>query len=200
MPHRLIVDERRARIVRFRFRDLECKFHFLVFVRHRVAQRGNFCCQEMRRLVGLCGERLAAGDHADAHEVRQRLAACREQLHVGRRDRQILGRDDRGIDHADGERLVAIGIAAHIGELHLARRDAALLQHRPDQQIGQRAGRRDRDVFAAQILNFAHRFAREQAVHQARPVAAEDLHVRAARCRHDRAARAAFIGIKLARE
>ena len=93
-----------------------------------------------------------------------------------------------GIGDAGDHRLVAVEIAAEIGEVDLRRRNLYFSEDRVDQQIGQRAGRRHRDRLALQVLHLADGRAHHQPVRHARPVAAEDLDVGAARAGENRGA------------
>ena len=67
-----------------------------------------------------CGQHLAAGHDADAQEIRHRVAAGDQQMDGLGRDRLILVRHHRGLDHAADQRLIAFAVAADRGELHVA--------------------------------------------------------------------------------
>ena len=161
----------------------------LVAMARGVAQPLHLGGEEFRRVVGPVLQGLAGRVQADAEEVRHRLAARHQQLDAGLGgDRRVLVAHDRTVDHPGGERLVAVGIGAHGGELHVAHRNSGLLQHGARHQLGEAAGRRHRDRFALEVGDRIDLVAHEQAVRHDQPVAADHLDVGAARGGDDRAA------------
>src|SRR5215472_5286112 len=129
--HGPVVDEGGSRIVGLGAGDLVAEIDRLVAMAHGEAQALHLGGQELGCIIGPLLERLAGRMQADAQEIRHRLAARHQLFHPGlARDRRILVADDGAVDHACRQRLVAVGIGPHGGELHLADRNAGLLQHR----------------------------------------------------------------------
>src|SRR5262245_14405052 len=110
--HGLVENERGTRVVRLGARKLVRELDGLVAVAGGVGDSLDLRRQEFHGVVTPGRNRLAGDVEAQAHEVRDHVAPCDQNLDPGRRDRQVLRRHDGGIHNAGGERLVAVDVTA----------------------------------------------------------------------------------------
>ena len=178
--------------------DLARQSDGLGLVRERKTQRAHFGGKELDGVVAAFGEFLGAGHHADAQEIRHRVAAGDQQMHVLGRDRLIFVRHHRGVDDAADQRLIAVVVAADGGELHVLVGNAEFRQRRARQHVGHRVRRRHRNLLALEILDLADLVIGIDAVRHHDPVAAEQLHVAALGVGGKHALRPALEAVELA--
>ena len=195
---RVVIDEGRARIAGLGMDDFLGERHRLGLVRQGIAQGLHFRRQEAHGIVAAFGQNLAAGDHADAQEIRHRVAAGNHEVDALRHARLIFVGNHGALDHAAGQRLIALAVAADRGELHLVGGDAVFRQRETRQHVGHRIRRRHRDRFSFQVGHRVDVVAHVDAVRQHDPMAADDLDVGAARDRREHTLRAAFEAVDLA--
>ena len=167
-------------------------------MRQRVFQPFHLAGEETRQRV-LVLELVAAGDDAGAHELRHHVA--RMNQHLQPEGGGLLGelaRRGRGIGDAGHHGAHAIAVATGDDELDVLGRQARLAKHRAGEQVGQRAGSRNRNDLALELRHRADVRLGVERIGQPRPSAAGYLDVGAATRRDHRAAGRADITVESA--